>query len=86
MADTCVSLSWLFDNTIDSFLTYSEGVDLAYFASFFHNCSGDTIYEINAAIVYEDSMRSQMKSLIEATSAYLTVARDNIEECELDNS
>lgn len=86
MADTVVSLSWWFSYEIDAFLTYSEGVDLAYSQCFFHNCSGDTIYEINAAIAYEDSMRLQMKSLLEATSAYLTVARDNIEECELDNT
>lgn len=86
MSDPKVSLTDEFETEINAFIAYSNDVDLAYSPELFHNSSGTAVAQMNSAIASYELVRPKIVTLFEATSTYLTKARDNIDECEIDNS
>ena len=81
-----LKLSEDFSDLVDAFIAAESTLQLSESAIFFENSIGNAIGETSSAINNYNNSMTRLANLYSATAAYLEKARNNLDDCELDNT
>ncbi len=81
-----LKLSDQFSALVDEFIASESSLELSEGAILFENSIGNAIGETSSAITNYNNTMTRLENLYSATAAYLEKARNNLDDCELDNT